>query len=119
MYNKVTMIGWLTADPELRKTASGASVASFRISVSRKYVRKGEKRQSDYFNVVCWRQLAEFVKANFTKGKTILVEGEMQTRQCTDVNGNLATCYEIIAERVSFTTEKMSDELSEIDENSP
>ena len=115
MYNKVTMIGWLTADPELRKTSNGISVASFRISVSRKYVRKGEKRRSDYFNVVCWRQIAEFVKANFTKGKTILVEGEMQTRQCTDVDGDPTTCYGIIAERVSFTAEKMSEALPEED----
>lgn len=119
MYNKVTMIGWLTADPEMRQTPNGVSVASFRISVSRKYVRKGEKRQSDCFNVVCWRHNAEFVKAHFVKGKTILVEGEMQTRQCTDINGNPATCYEILAERVSFTSEKISDEPSGAGDDPP
>lgn len=117
MYNKVTMIGWLTADPEIRQTTNGVPVASFRISVSRKYVRKGEKRQSDCFNVVCWRQIAEFVKAHFVKGKMILVEGEMQTRQCTDRNGNPATCYEILAERVSFTSEKIPDDLTTGNDN--
>lgn len=110
MYNKVTMIGRLTADPDHRHTPNGVSVTSFRIAVYRKYVRKGAKRTADYFNVVCWRDDADFVNEHFSKGKMILVEGEMQTEQYTDRNGNPATRYEILAERVSFVTEKTHDE---------
>ena len=119
MYNKVTMIGWLATEPELRYAPNGASVTSFRIAVSRKYVRRGEKRKSDYFNVVCWRDTAKFVCKHFSKGNLILVEGEMQTRQYTDRNGDPATTYEIVAERVSFTTEKNTHDEAGSDENAP
>ncbi len=115
MYNKVTMIGWLATEPELRYAPNGAAVTSFRIAVSRKYVRKGDKRISDYFNVVCWRDTAKFVSKHFSKGDLILVEGEMQTRQYTDRNGDPATAYEIVAERVSFTTENKHDEGNDPD----
>lgn len=115
MYNKVTMIGKLTADPDYRHTPSGTAVASFRIAVGRKYVCKGGKRKYDYFNVSCWRSDADFVSKHFSKGQMVLVEGEMQTEQYTDRNGNPATRYEILAERVSFTSEKSSDDHMMID----
>ena len=68
--------------------------------------QKGEERKSDFFNVVAWRQQADFVHRYFTKGRLILVEGELTTRNYTDKNGNQATWYEIVADRISFTGEK-------------
>lgn len=106
MFNMVIMMGRIVNDPELRTTPQGVSVCSFRIAVDRRYQTKGEERKSDFFNVVAWRQQGEFVNRYFSKGRLILVEGELNTRSYTDKNGNPQTWYEIVADRVSFTGEK-------------
>lgn len=106
MFNKVIMMGRIVNDIEFKTTPTGVNVASFRIAVDRRFQTKGEEKKSDFFNVVVWRQQAEFVNSYFSKGKMILVEGELNTRQYTDKNGNQATWYEIVADRVSFTGEK-------------
>lgn len=108
MYNKVIMMGRIANDPELRTTPNGHSVCSFRIAVERRFKNNDGERTTDFFNVVAWNKTAETVTKYFAKGKMILVEGEMTTRQYTDKNGNNATWYEINAERVSFTGEKNS-----------
>lgn len=107
MYNKVIMMGRICSDPEL-KTAirNGTNICSFRIAVDRRFQQKGEERKTDFFNVVAWRSTGELVNKYFGKGRMILVEGELQTRQYTDKSGNQSTWYEINAERVSFTGEK-------------
>lgn len=109
MYNKVIMMGRIVNDLELKTTPTGVSVCSFRIAVDRRFKGDNGERQTDFFNVVAWRQQAEFVTRYFSKGKMILIEGEMTTRQYTDKNGSAATWYEINAERVSFTGEKRDD----------
>ena len=106
MFNKVIMMGRIVNDPELRTTPQGVNVCSFRIAVDRRFQQKGEERKSDFFNVVAWRQQAEFVNRYFGKGRMILVEGELNTRSYTDKNGNPSTWYEIVADRISFTGEK-------------
>lgn len=106
MFNKIILMGRLCTDPELRTTPNGANVCTFRIAVERRFQKQGEERKADFFNVAAWRQTGEFVNQYFSKGKTILVEGEMTTRLYTDKSGNPATWYEITAERVSFTGEK-------------
>lgn len=105
MYNKVIMMGRIVNDLELKTTPQGVSVCSFRIAVDRRFQNKGEEKKSDFFNVVAWRQQAEFVTKYFHKGRSILVEGEMTTRQYTDKNGNPSTWYEIVTDRLSFTPE--------------
>ena len=100
MYNKVIMMGRICSDPELKTTPNGVNVCTFRIAVERRFQQKGEERKTDFFNVVAWRSTGELVNKYFGKGKMILVEGEMQTRQYTDKSGNQATWYEIAAERV-------------------
>lgn len=105
MYNKVIMMGRIVNDPELKTTPQGVSVCSFRIAVDRRFQTKGEEKKSDFFNVVAWRQQAEFVSRYFAKGRMIMVDGELNTRQYTDKNGNPATWYEIVADRISFTGE--------------
>ncbi len=88
MYNKVIMMGRIANDLELKTTPQGVSVCTFRIAVDRRYQAKGEEKKSDFFNVVAWRGHAEFVTKYFSKGRSILVEGEFQTRGYTDKNGN-------------------------------
>lgn len=106
MFNKMILMGRIVADPELKTTPQGVNVCTFRIAVDRRFQKQGEEKKSDFFNIVAWRQTGEFVQKYFGKGRMILVEGEMQTRQYTDKSGNQATWYEIAAERVSFTGEK-------------
>lgn len=105
MYNKVIMMGRIANDLELKTTPQGVNVCTFRIAVDRRYKAKGEERKTDFFNVVAWRKHAEIVTRYFSKGRSILVEGELQTRGYTDKNGNPAMWYEIIADRLGFTGE--------------
>lgn len=109
MYNKVIMMGRIVNDLELKNTPNGVAACSFRIAVDRRFQQKGEEKKTDFFNVVTWRQQAEFVTKYFGKGRMILIEGEMQTRPYTDKNGNQATWYEIVADRLSFTGESKVD----------
>lgn len=101
-FNKVIMIGNLVADPELKQTPNGIPVTSFRIAVGRRFTRQGEQQQTDFFDVVAWRQTAEFVTRFFTKGRSILVSGSLQTRQWQDQNGNKRIAYEIVADECTF-----------------
>ena len=104
--NKVFMMGRLVNEPELKTTPNGITTCSFRIAVDRNYQKKGEEKKSDFFNVVAWRGTAEFINRFFSKGRLIMIEGEMQTRQYTDKNGNPATWYEIMVDNAFFTGEK-------------
>ena len=100
-FNKVILIGNLTADPELKQTQGGTSVCSFSIAVNRKYTKDGNN-ECDFINIVAWRQQAEFVCRYFKKGKPILVCGQLQTRSWTDKDGSKRYATEVIADEVSF-----------------
>ena len=100
-FNKVILIGNMTADPELKQTTVGASVCSFSIAVNRKYTKDGTN-ECDFINIQTWRQTAEFVCKYFKKGKPILVCGQLQTRSWTDSQGNKRYSTEVIADEVSF-----------------
>lgn len=101
MLNCVTLIGRLVADPELRTTNSGKSVATFRIAVDRSYSKNGNK-ETDFITVVCWEGTASFVSRNFSKGSMIAIQGRIQTRSYEDSNGNKRTAFEVLATEVSF-----------------
>lgn len=68
MYNKAILIGRLTADPELKQTPNGVSVCSFSIACDRAFSGRNGERQTDFINIVTWRQQAEFVSKYFSKG---------------------------------------------------
>lgn len=103
MLNKIFLQGRLVADPELRHTPSGVAVASFRIAVDRNYKdRETGERKADFINVVAWRQTGEFVSRFFSKGRMAIVEGELQTRDYTDRDGNRRYATEVVASNVYF-----------------
>lgn len=104
--NKIILMGRICSDVELKTTPNGTNVCTFRIAVDRRFQQSGEERKTDFFNVVAWRTTGEFVNRYFGKGRMILIEGEMQTRQYTYKSGKQSTWYEVNAERVSFTGEK-------------
>ena len=103
MLNHITIMGRLVADPELRTTPQGVTVATMRLAVDRDFKNKqtGE-RETDFINVVAWRSTAEFVCKYFTKGQMMAVTGPIQTRNYEDKQGNKRTAFEIVANEVSF-----------------
>ena len=101
MLNTAILMGRLTADPELRYTGSNIPVTSFSLAVDRAY-KNGEERQTDFINIVAWRQRAEFVSKWFKKGQLVAVEGSIQTRRYTDKDGNNRTAFEVVANNVHF-----------------
>ena len=105
MFNLVVLTGRLTADPELKTTANGLSVTTFSIAVDRRF-RSGEERQTDFINIVAWRQTAEFITKYFKKGSLIGIEGSIQTRRYQDKNGNNRTAFEVVANNVQFVESK-------------
>ncbi len=105
MYNRAILMGRICNDLEVKTTPAGANVLSFRIAVDRSYQAKGEERKSDFFNIVAWRANADFISRFFSKGRMILVEGELQTRQYTDKNGSNQTVVELIVDNARFTGE--------------
>ena len=102
-FNKVILIGNMTADPELKQTTGGISVCSFSIAVNRRFARNEQAQQSvDFINIVTWRQNAEFVSRYFKKGNPILICGQLQTRTWTDNQGQKRYATEVVADEVSF-----------------
>ena len=108
MLNHITLMGRLTRDPELRRTQSGVAVASFRIAVDRDYSREGADKQTDFIDIVAWRQTGEFVSKYFSKGSMIVVSGRLQMRDWTDKDGNKRTSAEVVADNVYFGDSKKS-----------
>jgi len=107
MLNVVALMGRLVADPELKHTPGNVPVTSFRIAVDRSYVKQGAEREADFFNVVAWRDRAEFVAKYFLKGQMIAVEGSLQSRSY-EKDGIKRTVYEVVANSVHFGESKRS-----------
>lgn len=105
MLNRVILMGRLTADPELRKTASDLSVTSFTLAVDRNY-GKGADRQTDFINCVAWRQTAEFISRYFSKGRLMALEGSLQVRNYVDKNENKRQAVEVLVDQVYFAESK-------------
>ena len=106
MLNSVILMGRLVADPELRTTTTGKSVATFRIAVDRGYSKNAAERTADFITIVAWEQTANFVCRYFTKGSMIAIQGSIQTRQYEDKTGAKRTAFEVVAREVSFCGSK-------------
>ncbi len=108
MLNRVILMGRLTTDPEHKQTPNGVSVTSFSIAVERNFADKQTgKREADFINIVAWRGTADLICKYFAKGRLIALEGSIQTRNYEDKNGNKRTAFEVVAEQVYFTGEKV------------
>jgi single-strand DNA-binding protein len=116
MLNKVTIMGRLCADPELRRTQSGIAVCNARIAVERDFADQSGERATDFFDAVAWRGTAEFLCKYFEKGRKVLLDGRLQTRQWTDRDGNKRVSVEIVAESVYFADSKPAEAQGDTDE---
>lgn len=108
--NKVLLMGRLIADPELRQTQSGINTCRFMVAVSRPTNNNGTEQQSDFISCVAWREQAEFLYKYFSKGRLILVEGNLKTGSYDDRNHPDVRHYttDVMVERVSFGETKSS-----------
>lgn len=101
--NKIIMIGRLTADPSLRYTQGGTSVASFSIANNRSYTAQNEKKeQVSYFNCVAWGKTGEVIAQHCKKGQRIGLEGRLQQRSWQDQSGQKRNIVEIVVENFQF-----------------
>lgn len=106
MLNKIILMGRLTRDPELRRTQSGTSVASFSLAVERDFKSQSGEKETDFIDIVAWRNTADFVSKYFTKGRMAIVEGRLQIRDWTDKDGGKRRTAEVIAENLYFGDSK-------------
>lgn len=105
--NKVILIGRLTKDVELRYTqTNNTAVASFSLAVNRKFVKPGEERQADFFNIIAWNKLAENISKYLFKGNQVAISGRLETRSWDDPNGQKHYVTEVIAEEIDFIGSK-------------
>jgi single-strand DNA-binding protein len=106
--NKVMLIGNLGKDPEVRYTTAGQAVASFSIATSEKFKnRSGEmEERTEWHNVVLWGRQAEIAKDYLAKGRTVFIEGRLQTRKWQDKDGRDRYTTEIVGDRMQFVGPK-------------
>ena len=108
--NTVVLMGRITRDPELRHTQSGTAVTSFTLAVDRSYTDRSGDRQTDFFDIVAWRNTAEFIAKYFNKGDMIAIEGVLTTRDYTDKEGKTRKVVEVTVNTASFCGNKKNAE---------
>lgn len=108
MLNRISIMGRITAEPELRATQNGTSVASFTVAVE----RDTKDKETDFISCVAWRQTGEFVSKYFHKGSMIVVSGRLQSRKWQDRDGNNRTNWEINADSVYFGESRRDNQQS-------
>ena len=106
MLNKIILMGRLTRDPELRRTGSGTAVTSFSLAVDRDFKSQSGEKETDFIDIVAWRNTAEFVSKYFAKGRMAVVEGRLQIREWKDRDGNNRRTAEVVADNVYFGDSK-------------
>lgn len=103
--NKVFLIGNLTKDPEMRSTQSGVAVCNFSIAVNRRFRNpQTGQQETDFLNIIAWRQLAELCSKYLAKGRKVAVAGSIQTRTYEAKDGSKRTAWDIVADEVEFLT---------------
>ena len=117
MLNKIILMGRLTIDPELRRTGSGTAVTSFSLACDRDFKSRSGDKETDFIEVVAWKNTAEFVSKYFSKGRMAVVEGRLQIRDWTDKAGNKRTTAEVVADNVYFADSKRSESNDNQKEN--
>ena len=118
--NSVVLIGNLTRDPELRYTPSGVSVCTLRLAVNRNFTNQQGEVETDYFNVIVWRNQAEKCAEYLSKGRQVAVTGRLQSRSWEGADGQKRTAIEIVADRIVFLgrrdrVEDMAGGLPDVD----
>ena len=117
MLNKIILMGRLCTNPELRRTGSGTAVTSFSLACDRDFKSQSGEKETDFIDVVAWKNTAEFVSKYFSKGRIAVVDGRLQIRDWTDKDGGKRRSAEVIAENVYFADSKRSESNDNQKEN--
>ncbi len=117
--NRIALQGRLVADPEIRTTTSGVSVANLRLAVDRNYKDADGNKGVDFFNCTAWRGTAEFVEKYFHKGELILIDGKLQNSQYTDKDGQKRTVTQVIVDSVFFCGSSGGNKSGSTEQRSP
>lgn len=107
--NKILLIGNLTRDPESNTTSSGVNFTRFNVAVNRPFANSSGERVADYFDVICWRQLADRCAKYLYKGSKVGINGSVQRRQYEDRDGIKRTSFDVVADEVEFLTPRQND----------
>lgn len=108
MLNHICIAGRLTRDPEIRRLDNGTAVTSFAIACERDFKNKNDEKETDFVDVVAYRNTAEFVSKYFSRGRMAVVSGRLQIRNWTDKDGNKRRSAEVVADNVYFGDSKNS-----------
>jgi single-strand DNA-binding protein len=121
-YNKVILVGRLTADPEITFAQNGTQISKFTLAVDRQY-QKDKQQEADFLRIISFGKLAEFTRDYLRKGILIMAEGRIQTSRFQGQDGVTKYYTDIIAEKINFMETKKSQNkspsLPEIPNNSP
>ena len=104
-FNKVILVGNMVETPELKSTPSGALVTNFRIAVARRFKKEGQP-DADFISITAWSNTAKFITDYFTKGRAILICGQLQQRSWEDNEGNRRTVLEVVVDEASFVDKR-------------
>lgn len=118
MLNHVVLIGRIGRDPELRYTPSGVAVASFSLAVNRQFKSQSGEQETDWFNIVAWKQQAEFAANYLGKGRLVAVQGRLQARSWVAQDGTKRNTVEVVAERLTGL-DKPKDQAAGTGEEAP
>lgn len=113
MLNEVILMGRLTRDPDVRMTQNGTTAANFTLACERDYAPQGQDRETDFFDIVAFRNTADFVGQYFAKGQFVAVKGRLQQRDWTDKQGNKRRTTEILADRCYFAEKRQDRDASD------
>jgi len=108
--NKITLIGNLTHDPEVRSTPNGITVCSFTIAVNRRFAGHDGERPTDFFRINAWRQLGEHCARYLAKGRKVAVLGELQARTYEAKDGTTRMSLDVQADEVEFLSPKQQED---------
>lgn len=113
MLNKIIIMGRLTRDPEMRRTQGGTAVTSFTMAVDRDFKSQSGEKETDFIDVVAWRNTGEFAAKYLAKGRMAAVEGRIQVRDWQDKDGNRRKSVEVVADNVYFADSKRDSKPQE------
>ncbi len=116
MLNRVVMVGRMTRDPELRRTASGAAVTSFTVALNRNF-NSADGQQADFIPCVVWNKVAENVDRYCSKGSLVGIEGRLRSRSYDNNQGQKVFVVEVVCDSVQFLESKGARERNQQQDN--
>jgi single-strand DNA-binding protein len=120
--NSITVVGNITRDPEMRFTPSGVSKVTFGVAVNRSWRNQQSnewEEQTSFFNVVCWRELADNVGASLKKGTRVVVTGRLEQRSWETEQGEKRSVVEIVADEVGPSLRFATAEVHRVERSGP